>query len=79
MENKFKHVVYSGNKWAVKEEGSDLTTFLYNTREEAIFRGLEIARFEQTELFVHNTQGKIDFYTSYSAGMQDNSTRVVIE
>ena len=65
MENKYKHVLSSNGRWVIKEEGNENFFFIYDTKEEAVYRAMEIARRERSDLFVHTQQGKVEFRRSY--------------
>lgn len=45
--------------WDVKRGGSDHASRHFDTKKEAIDRGREISRNQNTELIIHNKDGKI--------------------
>lgn len=54
------HVVpNSGGGWDVKRGGSDRASGHYDTKAEAIDRGREISRNQNTEFRIHNSDGRI--------------------
>lgn len=59
MAGKNQHVVPHPNGWAVKGEGNGRATSVYDTQQEAIDAGREIARNQQSELVVHRPNGQI--------------------
>ena len=53
------HVAQQGDKWAVKEEGSQRATSTHRTQSAAIDAGRAQARGNRSELLVHGRNGKI--------------------
>jgi uncharacterized protein YdaT len=45
--------------WDVKRGGADRASNHFDTKQEAIDRGREISRNQQTELRIHNKDGRI--------------------
>jgi uncharacterized protein YdaT len=62
---KNQHIVPHGESWAVKSEGSSKASRVFETQSEAIARGKEIAKNQQSELFIHNREGQIRERNSY--------------
>lgn len=63
---KNQHVTsHSGGGFQVKGAGNSRATKIFNTQYEAISYGKEIAKNQQSELVVHNLQGKIRQKNSY--------------
>ena len=62
---KNQHVVPNNGKWAVKGEGNSRNTANTNTQAEAIKKATEIAKNQESELFIHNRQGQIRGRNSY--------------
>ena len=60
-----QHVVPDGDKWAVKGEGNEKYTNLYDTKREAVERATEIAKNKEAELIVHSQDGEIEYRNSY--------------
>lgn len=61
-----QHVVKNPDGgWAVKKGGSDRATKVYNTQEEAITHGREIAKNQGAEFYIHGKDGKIREKDSY--------------
>jgi len=60
-----QHVVPVGNEWGVRRERSERLTGIYPTQGEAIDRGREIARNQETELVIHRRNGEIRDSDSY--------------
>jgi uncharacterized protein YdaT len=54
-----QHVVPHDGAWAVKSEGGDRASSVHETQREAIDRGREISRNQNSELFVHGRDGRI--------------------
>ena len=54
-----QHVVPTRDGWAVKCAGSPKATKVFGTQEQAIKRGREIARNQQSELLIHGRDGRI--------------------
>lgn len=65
MNKKGQHVVPSGGKWSVRKAGASRASNTYDTQQEAIARGREIARTQQTELYIHGRDGRIRERSSY--------------
>ena len=62
---KNQHVVPDNGKWAVKGEGNSRNTANTNTQAEAIKKATEIAKNQESELFIHNRHGQIRERNSY--------------
>ncbi len=60
-----QHVVPTTNGWAVKRAGSPKATKVFGTQEQAIKRGREIARNQQSELLIHGRDGRIREKNTY--------------
>lgn len=56
---KNQHVVPHGNNWAVKGAGNEKNTKIMPTQNQAIEKARAIARNQQSELVIHNRDGKI--------------------
>jgi Uncharacterized protein conserved in bacteria (DUF2188) len=63
--SKRQHVVPVGNQWGVRRERSERLTSIHPTQGDAIERGREIARNQQTELVIHRRNGEIRDSDSY--------------
>lgn len=59
MSAKGQHVVSNGGKWSVRRAGSERATANFNTQQEAIDRGRELAQNQGTELYIHGRDGRI--------------------
>ena len=62
---KNQHVVPHGDKWGVRGEGNERLTSTHDTQREAIDAAREIARNQQSELFIHGQDGRIRERDSY--------------
>ncbi len=60
-----QHVVPTKDGWAVKRAGSQKATKVFGTQQEAIDRGREIARNQQSELLIHGRDGRIREKNTY--------------
>jgi hypothetical protein len=60
-----QHIVPVDGQWGVRRERSERLTGIYPTQGEAIERGREIARNQQTELVIHRRNGEIRDSDSY--------------
>ncbi len=60
-----QHVTPKGDSWQVKKSESLRATKHFSTQKDAIQYAREIARKQQTELFVHGTNGRIRERNSY--------------
>jgi uncharacterized protein YdaT len=54
-----QHVVPHADGWAVKGEGAERASSVHRTQQEAIDRGREVARNQNSELFIHGRDGRI--------------------
>ncbi|MCC6655247.1 MAG: DUF2188 domain-containing protein [Flavobacteriales bacterium] len=59
MSKKNQHVVPRGNDWAVKREGAERATTVVPTQRKAIEFAREIAKNNNSELFIHGRDGRI--------------------
>lgn len=59
------HVVPHDGKWSVKAEKAERPSNLFNTQREAISRGVELAKRNESELLIHNEKEKIREKNSY--------------
>jgi hypothetical protein len=62
---KDQHIVPHNEGWAVKPEGGSKPSGVFNTQKEAIAKGREIAKNQQSELFIHNREGQIRERNTY--------------
>lgn len=62
---KNQHVVPQGNQWAVKGEGNKRNTKILDTQKAAILYAKVIAQNQQSEVVIHNKEGKIRDKDSY--------------
>jgi hypothetical protein len=65
MAGKGQHVVPRDGHWAVRRTGSDKVTRTFDTQNEAVRAGREIARNQRTELYIHDRTGLIRERESY--------------
>ncbi len=65
MSKKNQHVVPHGKGWAVRGEGNKKVTVITSTKKEADKVGRDIARNQQSELFIHGRDGKIQDRDSF--------------
>ena len=56
--NRNQHVVPAKDGWAVKRAGSPKATKVFDTQEEAIEKGREIAKNQRSELLIHGRDGE---------------------
>ncbi|WII72171.1 DUF2188 domain-containing protein [Bdellovibrio sp. 22V] len=63
MANNNKHVVKSGNGWAVKTAGYTVT--IQRTQKAAITTATNMARCDRSEVVIHGRDGKIREKNSY--------------
>lgn len=54
-----QHVVKREDGWAVKREGAERDTSHHSTQQEAIEAATEIAKNQNSEVFIHDRHGKI--------------------
>jgi len=65
MTKKSQHVVPHGPEWAVKGEGNSKATVVVETQNAAIKIAKEIAKNQESELFIHGRNGQIRERNSY--------------
>jgi uncharacterized protein YdaT len=56
---KNQHVVPHGDKWAIRGEGNERLTEVFETQRQAIERARQIARNQASELLIHGEDGRI--------------------
>lgn len=60
MSRKEHHVVPNpGGGWDVKRNGADRASGHFETKQEAVERGRQISRNQETEFIIHTRNGKI--------------------
>ncbi len=64
---KSPHVVPHGDKWAVRGEGNERATSVHDTQRQAIEVARQIARNQESELFIHGEDGRIRERDSYGS------------
>lgn len=62
---KNQHVVPHNGMWAVKGEGNDKVTQIFNTQEQARQKAREIAINQRSEVVIHRPNGQIRDKDSY--------------
>lgn len=60
-----QHVVPHADGWAVRGEGAERASGVYDTKAEATAAGRAIARNQGTELVVHGEDGRIQSKDSH--------------
>ncbi len=60
-----QHIVPHKDGWAVKKGGASRAAAVTETQQEAIDKGIEIAKSQGTELVIHGKDGKIREKNSY--------------
>ena len=66
MAKKRQHVVFSDGKWSVRRAGATRASRTFATQEEAIEEARELARREQSEVYIHGRDGRIRERSTYS-------------
>jgi hypothetical protein len=64
-QGKNQHIVPHDGGWGVRGEGNERVTRHFETQKAAIEYGQQVARHQQSELFIHNQQGQIRARNSY--------------
>jgi len=62
---KNQHVTPHGEDWQVKGAGNSRATKLFDTQAEAVEYAKAIAQNQQSELFIHKTNGEIRGRNTY--------------
>jgi hypothetical protein len=65
MSEKSVHVVPSGDQWKVERAGTETGAATYDTQEEAIAAGTELAQQAQVEILIHGRDGQIRARNSF--------------
>ena len=65
MPGKNQHIVRNGNKWSVRGANNSRRTATFDTQAQAIERGRDIARNQESELIIHGRNGRIRDRNSY--------------
>ena len=65
MSGKNQYVVRHGQQWAVRGEGNDRLTAVFDTQGEALTRGRTLAQNERSELRIQGSDGKFREAWSY--------------
>lgn len=65
MSRKGQHVVPSASGWSVMRAGASRASSNHATQQEAIAAATQIARNQQTELYIHGRDGRIRERNSY--------------
>lgn len=65
MSGKNQHVVRRDDGWAVRGEGNTRDTSHHSTQDEAFRAARDIARRQQSEVFIHGRDGKFRDRNSY--------------
>lgn len=65
MSKKGQHVVPSGGKWVIRRAGASRATGTFETQNEAVARARDIARNQETELYIHGRDGRIRERSSF--------------
>ena len=68
MSKRSNHVVPSKERggWAVQKSGSTRASKSFDRKEDAVKYGRELSRREETELYIHKRDGRIQDRNSYS-------------
>lgn len=63
----YKQVFVSpcNNGWKVKTVGTDKAAGIFDTKQEAVEKGVNVAQNKHAELFVQNKNGEIGWRNSY--------------
>jgi len=61
MTNKSTHVVPNKEKggWDIKQSGGERSSGHFDTKQDAVDRARQISKNQETELVIHNRDGKI--------------------
>jgi len=66
MSGKGQHVVPNNGKWSVRRAGASKASSTYTTQKEAVAKARDIAKNQQTELYIHGRDGRIRERNSYA-------------
>lgn len=62
---KNQHIVPNKGKWGVKGAGNKRISTITTTQKEAIEKGRQISKNQNSELFIHDKKGRIREKNSY--------------
>ncbi len=65
MARRNQHIVPHDGDWAIRGAGSKRLTGVFPTQHTAMERAREIARNQETELYIHGRDGRIREQNSY--------------
>lgn len=65
MSGKGQHVVPSNGGWSVRRSGAARASGTFQTQQEAVARGRELAKAQSTELYIHGRDGRIRERSSF--------------
>jgi len=71
---KNQHIVPHRDGWAVQSEGASKPTQVFSTQKEAINKGRDIAKNQQSELIIHDREGEIRERNSYCRTASEESS-----
>lgn len=55
-----QHVVPTNGRWGIKGEGNSKYTSIFDRQSDAINAARQISRNQQSELFIHGTDGEFE-------------------
>jgi Uncharacterized protein conserved in bacteria (DUF2188) len=64
---KNQHVVPSGDKWSIRKAGSSRASGVYESKPEAVQAARGIARNQNSGVFIHSSDGRIQLHESASS------------
>jgi uncharacterized protein YdaT len=65
MSKKGQHVVPNGGKWSVRRAGASRASGTFDTQREAVDKAKDLAKRQETELYIHGRDGRIRERNSY--------------
>jgi uncharacterized protein YdaT len=64
--NQAEHVVSHEDGWAVKAEGAEQPTKIFDNKQDAVERAKEIAQNKGTSAIIHTKEGKVQKQHNYN-------------
>ncbi len=64
---KDQHIVPADGGWGIRGEGNSRLTGVFETQQEAYDRGREIAKNNESDLYLHGRNGRIRAAESYGS------------
>lgn len=68
-----QHIVPREEGWALKKGRSNRVSFTFDTKRDALQKGKDLAKKQETVLVVHGKDGRVQQHLNYSNGTNGRS------